>query len=51
MDFYYGQMSGNSARAAFGAPGAPFHARLVDTGTGANRAAVYLAFNPIGNIG
>jgi glutathione S-transferase len=52
MDFYYGRMSGNSARAAFGLAesGAPFQPRLLDTRKGDNRAAAYLAVNPMGKI-
>jgi glutathione S-transferase len=52
MDLYYGRVSGNSARSIFGLHevGAPFTPRLVDTTTGANRAADYLAINPMGKI-
>jgi glutathione S-transferase len=52
MDFYYGRVSGNSARAAFGLleAGAPFQAHLLDTRAGENRAAAYLAVNPMGKI-
>jgi glutathione S-transferase len=52
MDLYYGRMSGNSARALFGLTeaGAQFRPRLVDTRGGENRAAAYLAVNPMGKI-
>lgn len=52
MDLYYGRMSGNSARAAFGLieAGAPFHPRLLDTRAGENRSAAYLSVNPMGKI-
>jgi glutathione S-transferase len=52
MDFYYGRMSGNSARAAFGLAetGAPIRPRLLDTRKGENREAAYLALNPMGKI-
>lgn len=52
MDFYFGRMSGNSARAAFGLTeaGAPFQAHLLDTRSGENRSAAYLAVNPMGKI-
>jgi glutathione S-transferase len=52
MELYYGRMSGNSARAAFGLAeaGAAFQAHLLDTRAGENRAAAYLALNPMGKI-
>jgi len=52
MDFYYGRVSGNSARAAFGLieAGATFQPRLLDTRSGENRSAEYLAVNPMGKI-
>ena len=52
MDFYYGRISGNSARAAFGLyeAGAQFEPRFLDTRAGENRAAAYLAVNPMGKI-
>ncbi len=52
MDFYFGRMSGNSARAAFGLTeaGAPFRPRLLDTRKGENRSPDYLAVNPMGKI-
>jgi len=52
MDLYYGRISGNSARAAFGLAeiGAPFRPHLLDTRKGENRAAPYLAVNPMGKI-
>ncbi len=52
MDFYYGRVSGNSTRAAFGLleAGATFQAHLLDTRSGENRSAEYLAINPMGKI-
>ena len=52
MDFYYGRWSGNSARAAFGLleSGASFQAHCLDTKAGENKAATYLAVNPMGKI-
>ncbi len=52
MDFYYGRNSGNSARAAFGLveAGATFQVHLIDTRSGENRSAAYLAVNPMGKI-
>jgi glutathione S-transferase len=52
MELYYGRMSGNSARAAFGLAeaGAPFQPHLLDTRAGENRSAAYLALNPMGKI-
>ncbi len=52
MDFYYGRISGNSSRAAFGLyeSGAPFVPHLLDTRAGENKAATYLAVNPMGKV-
>ena len=52
MELYFGRMSGNSARAAFGLAetGAPFQPHLLDTRAGENRSAAYLALNPMGKI-
>ena len=52
MDFYFGSMSGNSTRAAFGLleAGAPFRPHRLDTRAGENRSAGYLAVNPMGKI-
>src|SRR6516164_1882165 len=52
MDFYFGRISGNSARAAFGLfeAGATFQPRLLDTRGGENRSAEYLSINPMGKI-
>jgi glutathione S-transferase len=52
MDFYFGRMSGNSARAAFGLveAGASFEPHLLDIARGDNKAAAYLAVNPMGKI-
>jgi glutathione S-transferase len=52
MDLFYGRVSGNSARSVFGLfeAGAPFTPRLLDTRGGQNRAADYLAVNPMGKI-
>ncbi|MGZ6143596.1 MAG: glutathione S-transferase family protein [Myxococcales bacterium] len=52
MELYFGRMSGNSARAAFGLleAGAPFQPHLLDTRGGENRSAAYLAVNPMGKI-
>jgi glutathione S-transferase len=52
MDFYYGRMSGNSARAALGLAeaGAAYEPHLLDTNRGENRAPAYLAINPMGKI-
>jgi glutathione S-transferase len=52
MELFYGRVSGNSARSAFGLHevGAPFTPVLVDTRGGENRGAGYLAVNPMGKI-
>jgi glutathione S-transferase len=52
MDFYYGRMSGNSARAALGLAeaGAAYQPHLLDVSRGENRAPAYLAVNPMGKI-
>ncbi len=52
VDFYYGRVSGNSTRAAFGLyeAGAAFVPHLVDTSSGDNRSPAYLAVNPMGKI-
>jgi len=52
MDFYYGRISGNSARVAFALneAGATFRARLVDTASGENQSPEYLSVNPMGKI-
>jgi glutathione S-transferase len=52
MDLYYGRMSGNSARSVFALyeSGAQFTPRLLDTRSGENRIADYLAVNPMGKI-
>jgi glutathione S-transferase len=52
MELFYGKMSGNSSRAVFGLNeiGAPYDARLIDTTTGENKSADYLALNPMGKI-
>jgi glutathione S-transferase len=52
MDFYFGRMSGNSARAAFGLveAGAAFEPHELDIARGDNKAAAYLAVNPMGKI-
>jgi glutathione S-transferase len=52
MELYYGRMSGNSARAAFGLEesGAPYVRHLLDTSRGENRAPAYLSINPMGKI-
>ena len=52
MDLYYGRNSGNSARAVFGLieAGADWTPRLVDPKAQENRAAGYLAINPMGKI-
>ncbi len=52
MDFYYGSLSGNSARVAFALieAAAPYTPHLLDTPRGDQRAADYLALNPMGKI-
>jgi glutathione S-transferase len=52
MDFYYGHLSGNSARSAFALAetGASYAGHLIDTRAGENRANPYLALNPMGKI-
>ena len=52
MDFYYGRLSGNSARCAFALAetGASYDGHLIDTRAGENRANPYLALNPMGKI-
>lgn len=52
MEFHYGRMSGNSARAAFGLEeaGVPYEPRLLDTKIGENRGPSYLRINPMGKI-
>src|SRR5256885_4652920 len=52
MELYFGRISGNSARAAFGLLeiGASFEPRVLDTRAGENRTAAYLAINPMGKI-
>lgn len=52
MDFYYGRVSGNSARVAFclAETGAAYTPHLLDIKAGENRAPRYLAVNPMGKI-
>jgi glutathione S-transferase len=52
MDFYFGRVSGNSARTAFVLHeiGAPFVPHVIDVPGGAGRAADYRAINPMGKI-
>jgi glutathione S-transferase len=52
VELYYGRVSGNSARAAFGLyeSAATFDPHLLDTRGGENRSASYLAINPMGKI-
>ena len=52
MDFFYSRFSGNSARSAFALyeSGAPFTAHPLDTPSGENRSADYLALNPMGKV-
>ena len=52
MDFFFGRLSGNSARSAFALyeSGAPFTAHPLDTPSGENRTAAYLALNPMGKV-
>jgi glutathione S-transferase len=52
MDFFYGRLSGNSARSAFALAetGASYTPHLLDTRAGQNRENAYLALNPMGKI-
>jgi glutathione S-transferase len=52
VDFYYGRVSGNSARAAFGLheAGAHYAPHHVYTPSGENRSPPYLAINPVGTV-
>ncbi len=52
MDFYYGPVSGNSARSAFALfeAGISHTAHEVDASQGKNRDPGYLAINPMGKI-
>jgi glutathione S-transferase len=52
MELFYGRTSGNSARAAFALfeSGVSWQPQLVQWGAGANRAADYLALNPMGKM-
>jgi glutathione S-transferase len=52
MDFYFGKVSGNSTRAAFGLfeAGCEFTPHILDYKAGENRAPAYLAINPMGKI-
>ena len=52
MDFYYGHLSGNSARCAFALAetGVTYDVHLLDTRAGENRTNAYLALNPMGKI-
>jgi glutathione S-transferase len=52
MKLYYGQVSGNSARALFGLfeSGVPFEPNLIDTTAGEHQSPGYLALNPMGKI-
>jgi len=52
VDLFYGRMSGNSARSLFALyeANAVFTPHALDTHGGENRAAAYLALNPIGKI-
>jgi glutathione S-transferase len=52
VDFYYGRVSGNSARAAFGLheAGAHYTPHHVYTPSGENRSAPYMAINPVGKV-
>ena len=52
MDFYFGQVSGNSARVAFALHemGVPFRPRPIDMRAGESRLPGYLAVNPMGKI-
>lgn len=52
MDFYYGRISGNSSRAAFGLQeaGVAFTPHLIDPRSGENKTPDYLSLNPMGKI-
>ena len=52
MDFYYGTLSGNSARSAFALAeaGVPFTPHPIGSPNGENRQAPYLALNPMGKV-
>lgn len=52
MDFYYGRVSGNSARSSFALleAGARYAAHRIYTPSGENRSAAYLALNPMGKV-
>jgi glutathione S-transferase len=52
VDFYYGRVSGNSARAAFGLneAGAHYTPHHVYTPGGENRSPPYMAINPVGTV-
>jgi glutathione S-transferase len=52
MDFYYGSLSGTSARVAFALTeaGADYTPRLLDTPRGDHHTAPFLAVNPMGKI-
>ena len=52
MDLFYGRMSGNSARSLFALyeANAVFTPNMLVTHGGENRAAAYLALNPMGKI-
>jgi glutathione S-transferase len=52
VDFYFGRVSGNSARAAFGLheAGAHYTPHHVYTPSGENRSPPYMAINPVGTV-
>jgi glutathione S-transferase len=52
MDFYYGTLSGNSARSAFALAeaGVAFTPHPIGSPNGENREAPYLALNPMGKV-
>jgi glutathione S-transferase len=52
MDFYYGTLSGNSARSAFALAeaGVAFTPHPIDAPDGENREAAYRALNPMGKV-
>jgi glutathione S-transferase len=52
MDFYYGTLSGNSARSAFALAeaGIEFTPHPIASPNGENREAPYLALNPMGKV-